>query len=261
MNKTQTLIENLVYNRDTYGVYLQLGEKPDGGDGLNRIGAAYACMGALGAELDDVNLPLAEGLKNILRHNSVDLPDGRYRRHPDPKRWYYNENNVTRDQMVTVESAWATCATPDLARTHMKLRLKRCLFHFSSENDGMDAGPLIKKFPDPPSLSELGTIIRACRLWYLYPLLPVLDVQLLIDIAWGRSLNERNLWDSDNQLLPQMAAALKVYPTPTSLWARHIYAKTDARDRLINLHVKSDFPALGELMAYTFDKLVRKLDL
>jgi hypothetical protein len=263
--ETVTAVEDMVHCRDSFNVFAQGGAGRDGGDGLNRIGVAYSCMAALGAQKDDFGDPVRLGLLTTLMRNSMGgpnkLPYGRFRRHPDPTRWYYNENNVTRDQMIPVEAALALVEPTDLAVAHMKLRRKRAFFHFSGQNDGADAGPLIvKKWYqiDLLSLSELATLARACRAWYLYPLICLFDLQLLLDVKWGRSASERNLWDSDNQLLPQMLAAIKVYPTPLSALARKIYAGTDAKARLTHYHGLGEMPELGRLCCLAFDKVVCK---
>jgi hypothetical protein len=255
-------VENMVHCRDSFHVYAQGGAERDGGDGLNRIGAAYSAMAAMNSPVDDLGMPLKQGLETTLIYNRTNLPIGRYRRHPDPTKWYYNADNVTRDQMIPLTAAWALLGTVDLARAHAKERAKRAFFHFSGQNDGANAGPLIiKKWYeiDPPSLSELGTLIRACRAWFLYPLLLVYDLQLLADVAFGRSMSERNLWDSDNQLLPQLLAGIKVYPTPWTLWAKHIYGTKNVLERLLKYHTQGEMLELYKLMEIAYNEGIKDL--
>jgi hypothetical protein len=219
----------------------------DGGDSLNRMGVYGACWGFITGESDDI-------FEKGLHYNAQGLPPGRYCRNPDPAKWYSNMNNVTRDQMLPLESAWAILGMKDRARTHFKARAARLMLHFSHENDGKDAGPLKRKFPDVPTPTELGLIIRAGRFYYLKWFLYMFDLFLILDVLVFRKLTERNRWDFDNQLLPVVLASLRVYPTGLSEFAALMYAGTDARERLRHYHSleKNGIPPLGELMVKAF---------
>ena len=223
--------------RDAYQMIAQ--RDMDGGDSANRIGVYYTCLAALNAPTDDMGMNVRVGFQITTSRLTKGLEYGRFRRHPDHTRWYYNENNTTRDQMAPLEAAMALNKDTKLARAHFWKRAKRLFFHFSTQNDGADAGPLKHKLPDPPTFSELGTLIRATRYKALYFLLPLTDLNLLIDVKFGRSLNERAIWDTDNQLLPQILAMLN-QPTFLSETVRRAYAQTDAAARLRNYYRESN---------------------
>ncbi|MEZ0209210.1 MAG: hypothetical protein ACAH17_03495 [Candidatus Paceibacterota bacterium] len=232
----------------------------DQGDSLNRTGVYYSCLAALG--WDYVIGDFHEGSHVGL---SVDLDKlrgsvaGRYRRGNDSTRWFYNENNVTRDQMTTVEAAMALNGLKAQARAHFKLRLRRLFFHFSTQNDGADAGPLKHKLPDLPTPDEMGNLIRATRYKFLYFLLPLTDLWLLMMVKYGRRLSERSLYDSDNQLLPTVLAALD-QPTFVTEYVRRAYATTDAAARLRRYYSEAGdyngIEPLGELCVLAFERAV-----
>jgi len=237
----------------------------DQGDSLNRMGVYYSVLAALNVNRDDESNTLIGGLYGAefsLRGSEF----GRYRRGNDKSRWFYNENNVTRDQMVTVEAAMALVADREAARAHFWLRAKRAFLHFSTQNDGADAGPLKFKLPDICTPSEFGTLIRATKYKFLYFLLPLTDLALLIDVKFSRSLNERALYDADNQLLPQVLAALNE-PTFVTEYVRRAYAQTDAASRLRSYYSEAEYAdspgkfkngiePLGELAALAFERAV-----
>jgi hypothetical protein len=235
----------------------------DQGDSLNRTGVYHSVLAALGTETDDMGRSLGLNADLFaLQGSSV----GRFRRGNDSTRWFYNENNVTRDQMTTVEAALALTENTQIARKHFWKRAARLFFHFSTQNDGADAGPLKHKMPDLPTPDEMGNLIRATRYKFLYFLLPLTDLWLLGMVKYGRSLNERSLYDADNQLLPTVLAALD-QPTFVTEYARRAYAQTDAASRLRSYYSEaeySDSPGkykngiepLGELAALAFERAV-----
>ena len=227
----------------------------DGGDSLNRLGCALSC-----SINDELLSKVLLGLYNntVLGEEQTGEARGRYCRNPAPGRWYSNYNNTTRDQMLPVEAGWAINSMTRAARMHFALRLKRGMLHFSSENDGYDSGlPAYKKFPDVPTPVELGVIIRAGHFQLLRPLLYILDLFLILDVAVIRKLTERNLYDTDNQLLPCVIAGVKKFPTFLSRLAAKIYSKTDAPARLRAYHGPDNngIVPLGEIMCKAFEKL------
>lgn len=232
----------------------------DQGDTLNRTGVYYSVLAALGIKFDDQGLKPDAGLiVDLFKLQGSKL--GRFRRGVDPARWFYNENNVTRDQMTVVEAAIALNGDAELGRAHFWLRARRFFLHFSTQNDGADAGPLKHKLPDLPTPDELGNLIRATRFKILYPILVLTDLWLLGVIKYGRSLNERSLYDADNQLLPTVLAALD-QPTFVTEYVRRAYAVTDAAQRLRDYYSEAQYhdgpghkngiEPLGELAAQAF---------
>ena len=164
---------------------------------------------------------------------------------------------MTGDQMLPLLSALALGGYVRVAREHIKLRAQRLFLHFSTENDGKDAGPLKTKLPDPPRPKELSLLIRAGGYTYLYPLLYLFDLVLIADVLVVRRWSERNKWDFDNQLLPVVLASVRVMPTFISRLAGKLYTKTDAPDRLLNYHSAkhNGIEPLGRLMVEAFHAL------
>lgn len=247
MGREEDVAELKLKYVDDYGQIVQ--KDRDGGDSLNRIGTYGALTGD------------SEFVTDVLKQNSAHLPEGRYCRNPTPTHWYNNMDNVTRDQMIMVESAWAVCESEELvkmARTHMKLRLKRFLFHFSSKDGGgPDGGPLVKKFPDAPAPEEFGIIIRACRLPLLYPLLLVFDLFFLGAVLL-RNANRQNRWDADTKIVPMIRAANARYPTPIARLARWLYGATDAPAHIEAYYGETNgnngIAPLGRIMIDCFNK-------
>jgi hypothetical protein len=157
--------------------------------------------------------------------------------------------------MTNAEAAMALNGQTDLARAHFWKRACRLFFHFSTQNDGADGGPLKHKLPDLPSPDEIGNLIRATRYKLLYFMLPLTDLWLLGMVKFGRSLNERSLYDADNQLLPTVLAALE-QPTFITERVRRAYAVTDAADRLRAYYAegtdKNGIVPLGEIAVLAF---------
>lgn len=200
----------------------------DGGDSLNRLGIYETCLKYLQAVHFEKYKDAADFFEEAMEKNSPWL--GRYCRHPAPGRWFSNVDNTTRDQMITIECAWVLNGKPDWE--HLKLRLKRGLFHFSDENDGYDSGlPLVRKFPDPTSPVELAILIRAFRLWPLYPLLYLFDLFLILEVALIRNL-KINHWDFDVKLVPCVIACAHRWPTIFSHIAAALYRRTNADERI-----------------------------
>lgn len=230
----------------------------DMGDTANRIGALYSCLAALNEPYDDMYTETSAGLRETLIFLTWGLFPGRYRRGYAPGRWFNNPDNMTRDQMVPLECAMALTKNFKIARKHLAKRLMRCLFHFSTQNDGDDAGPLKYKFPDPPTFTELAVLVRACNFWLLYPLLMILDLFVLIDVLLSFKFASK---DSDNTLLPQLLTCTLKMPTPVAWLIRHFYAKRDVVDKLKVYHAEgpglNGFEALGELMVLAYEKVFK----
>lgn len=251
------LREKLRFHRNEAGLPTQA--NGDMGDTANRIGALYSCMAAMNEPFDDQFNTMDTGLRKTLSVLCTDLPAGRYRRGYAPGRWFNNPDNMTRDQMVPLECAMALCGEKDLAREHLKLRLPRFLFHFSTQNDGADAGPLVHKLADPCTPTELAVLIRAARLYVLYPLLLVLDLFVLLDVLLSFKTASK---DSDNTLLPQVLATVKVMKTPLAPLIRLTYSKrTDVANKLRVYHAEgpslNGFEALGEIMVLAYKEIFK----
>lgn len=230
-NITPLLIE-LLNAQDKFGVLVQ--PDGDGGDSLNRTALLHGAKSILGT--------LGNTFCSDLSAITVGLPFGRYRRHPDPTRWYYNENNVTRDQMGPTEAALALYGLDLYLKAHLKLRIKRLLFHFDTQNGGMDMGPIVNKLPDPVSPEEIAVMIRGLGWWLLYPLLLLLDVSLVFSVQ--SDLQE-------GQAILNVAVANRRYSTPFAKIARELLKTKPTADEELRAYHSVDrngILPLGELM-------------
>lgn len=239
----------------------------DGGDSLNRLGC-FLSVASLESNDDEVRHAVAHIVAALMHNEDEGMQllgqPARFCRNPtNPTRWCSNYNNTTRDQMQPVEAAWAIRGMQEMARRHFWQRIKRCFFHFSQENDGYDSGlPLIKKFPDAPTPTELGALFRATGYAALRPFLYILDAGLFIDALLSRYTNASS-WDRDNQLLPCIIAAQKVWPTFLSRLTRRVYASAPVEARLRHYHSESNgangIEPLGELMVLAYNKYIKEI--
>jgi hypothetical protein len=268
MEMVQYWVQEIKHYRSDQGIIVQ--RDGDQGDSLNRIGVYYSALAALNVTFDDLLTSPSAGLAWTEYRLSQGLKFGRFRRGNAKQingkdRWFNNPDNVTRDQMVTFEAALALNNQISIARAHFWQRAKRLFFHFSTQNDGADAGPVKHKLPDICTPSEFGTLVRATKYKSLYWILPLTDLFLYIDVAFSRSLSERSLYDADNQLLPQVLAALNE-PTFVTEFIRRKYATTDAAARLRAYYSeqleadgmthKNGIEPLGELAVLAFERAI-----
>lgn len=158
----------------------------DAGDSANRTGLLNVCEAKLNEYFCMAN------------HTNLEVSPGRYAR--GLKSPFDHANYMTRDQMAPLECAIVMDDCYNLLKDHIKLRLRRGLFHFSTYDPVLGHW----KFPDPVSPLELAVIIRGMRWWALYPLLPLLDLLLL---PYGLGAKH------DGQHVAFLAVARKLRPT------------------------------------------------
>lgn len=258
------ILNRLRRYRDQWGLITQ--KDKDGGDTCQRTGSAYALMAALGCEVDDRDKPLVEGFLYDL--DKLRVAPGRYVRHPianEPVNgrytpWYGNPNNFTRDQSVVLQAAMVLLGTTKELRELFEVRKKNKFLHFNTESYD-EIEEKVVKFPDIPAPIEFAQFIRGLDLWYLRPLLYILDLQLLTDLYF-RQRNIRNLWDSDNMMLPVILSCLCKWPTFWGKLARKLYAKTDAANRYREYYSeaygRNGINPLGDLYETAFYETIEK---
>ena len=103
----------------------------------------------------------------------------------------------------------------------------------TQENHGKEKFPGLKDSPkynyddrpgDPaPMFATL--FIRAFRAWYLYPILLILDIELILGALFDFNLEYINRTGDDINFVVRLLQAKETYPTPFSYLARRIYAK------------------------------------
>lgn len=247
--------------RDQWNLLTQASK--DGGDTAQRTGSLYTLLFALGQVADDKGVGTYQGFTEDLHRLRV--APGRYVRHPssqDPINgryipWYSNPNNFTRDQSVVLQSALVLSGDKDSLRELVQARKQNYFMHFNTESYD-DSEEIRKHSPDIPSPIEFAQFIRGLDMWWARPLLYILDLQLLLDVFF-RSLNKRNLWDTDNSMMPVMLSCLGKWPTFIGKLARYLYSKTDAPTRLAYYHseMNNGIEPLGDLYVLAFNRLIK----
>lgn len=230
----------------------------DGGDTANRTGALYVYLKFLNSEVDDRAKPIKEGLAYDLFE--LEKQSGRFVRHSDPSRWYSNINNFTRDQSILIQAALVMYDLKHTMFRIFKQRLKRMFFHFNTE-EGDDRPETKKtKWPDPPAPIEFAQFIRGMECKWLYPLLWLLDLQLVIDVLIVRPITiKQGNKDFDSNYLPILIASLYKGKTMWGLLAKKIYKHTDAPNRIKSYFKEgpghNGLAPLGEIAVMAFNKL------
>lgn len=203
--------------------------------------------------------------------------------------WCKNEKNWSRDQMLP----WIRAC--GLAKVHrwplFKYCIRRlCLFAFNT-NVNHEWPATTKKLPDFMGLQGIADWVRAWRAWPLYPLLVILDLEVLAStaliklgyaIGWANGSLARRFVQSQKRVHgnpPHMQMVLtsahigpfKVYthdqrnhmlaidfhtrvmPTPISLLAKLIYGTTIPNEAMLSFWgVPADEPPINELLAPLF---------
>jgi hypothetical protein len=250
----EELVQQMANYRDKFKVITQ--KNKDGGDTLNRTAHYYSALSILNLR-DDNNKSSSIGLmfEDIKITRSLDL--GRYCRHPDTSAWYSNPDNVTRDQMAPMECAMALTENTPFLKQHLKLRLKRGLLHFSTQDqiEGQP-GKVKYKLPDLPSPLELAVMIRGLNLKIFYPLLFLLDLFLLHE---AKSVNADTI--REGQLLLHLAVGLKHLTTPPvtkaveALEPKIEDLRIGLRDYYSEDEGRNGIRPLGELMVLVLNSL------
>lgn len=194
---------------DQYGLYVQA--DGDQGDCAHRTGSMLAYF-ALKAPLSYQ----AWTLHCIIKRNLMISP-GIYIRHPDPVDYYANPKEFSRDQASRIIVGYACADYKEPIRQWLRARAKAFFLH----QNGDLMGP-----------GEWANIIRGLSLWYLYPLLCLIDLKFLGDL-----LNRQwQKWDLDALILWDLLLAKRKYPTPIIPIVCWLYRKTDFKECLRNNH-------------------------
>lgn len=174
---------------DKHGLYVQA--DGDGGDCPHRTGIAMTYLA-----FND----RAKALELFMSARAyLHTADG-YIRHPVMwnQPWDFSRDQASR---LMLGFAAVGCFGQRLVRQYYS---KNKLFHQNK---------------DPWGIGELGFLIRVLNLWYLYPILIVLDLRFIIDIF------TRKKWDGASLFIPDIFYAGKVMNTPTRDLAAFIIRK------------------------------------
>ena len=170
---------------------------------------------------------------------------GRYRRHPDQTKWYSNTNTLSRDQLTPLLCYMGLVKHPGRVALFLRHLLKCLLLTWNTRENGatsangylswpanlkfffginIPANPTYSmKLPDLTGPEIWACWIRAFRLWPLYPLLMIFDIQTLIGCIQNRYFPSTNI-QMNNVITTDFST--RIMPTPTSLLARKIYGKS-----------------------------------
>lgn len=184
----------------------------DGGDTAAILGTLLACS----------SFRLV-GVVNMISH-LIDPVSGRPRRHPSKSVWYGQPDRFSRDQLIPIICA-AVRWGPEhnqWSRDFFKAHKRRWFLTAwnTRKNGAMDAA---RKFPDLTGPEVWALWVRAYRVWWLRPVLGILDLELLVGaISWR--WRESNV--TRNHLLVSIACR-KHWPTFISRLAWRITPRAD----------------------------------
>ena len=212
-------------NLDEYG--LPVGRKEDAGDSLHR-----ACMWLLG-EVWFRNIAPAAAL-NLLKYQHT---NGSWSRHPS-EGWWADGDRLSRDQATPLVIALSECYPKYILWDFFIQHFKRGFFFFNTRKNGATLNnhgtdkyyghpkdgqyDYAWKLPDPPGAEFFAIYIRALRIWWLYPMLLILDLETLIgSVIWKFKTGQTDVLN--HMIVCEYAT--RVYKTPLSILAKRLNSK------------------------------------
>jgi len=230
---------------DKYGLYVQ--NSGDGGDAAHRTGLAYALQGLIYPEDKKTIGNIWNAITRNLRTSNWGYAE--FIRHPHPLpgcEWQADPQCFSRDQASRLILGFAINGDKNLIKSWFKAMASRAFFH--QNNKAYDTGKW--KVPDVIGPGEIRNVIRGLDLWYLYPVLFLLDLLFITDIY------TRSKWDGASLYVPDLKYAQVKYPTPASKLANYLNDYTPWLDEVLVNHSveKNGCVELQEL----FKKLAEK---
>ena len=219
---------------DKWGMILA-GPAHDGGDTAANMGTYYFCHAVMPEHA--INWPRSTKVYWEIALFSLQRDGlGKFIRHPDRDKWYSNTKTFSRDQLIPMLCAMGMYQNKKELKAFIWDHLKRGLLFMpnTKRNWAYPPGhpewrhdkPWDDKAPDPTGPEIWAMLIRAMRAWYLYPLLPVFDLEALlssiIKVFHREKSRSGHIGDHRNHMLSLMFSSV-VYPTPVSYLARLIY--------------------------------------
>lgn len=215
-------MKNIVHYIDQWRMVVNLFDR-DGGDSC-----AHGCciLYAASVTKDDTHVLTAYDYVHRLESPDNRLA-GRFKRHPDPTKWYSKLDTFSRDQFIGL-LALITMKKMRRVRNALFLQhLKRgLLFFWNTHKNGSYPGePAYKwKLPDIANPAIWGMWIRAFRCWPLYPVLIGLDFYNLLSSILYRTKIVKSTLQMNHIIL--VDSSVRFMPTPVSYLSRLIYGKT-----------------------------------
>src|SRR5690606_36918964 len=107
------------------------------------------------------------------------INQGNYCRHPDPSKWYSKSDVMSRDQATPNVIAMGLTNNRKLLLDFFKGHLKRGLL-FMTNTRHNEPSNTKAKLPDVTGPEFWGYYIRGFKLWFLWPILLIFDLETLI---------------------------------------------------------------------------------
>lgn len=204
-----------------------------------------------------------------LEHLECPESKGDYRRHPDKLYWYSERNRMSRDQSIPVLVLIATLELKEKLKDYFKSHLKRMLlFTTNTKRNGatlLNHGEFKKydkkgnrvlrdytsKLPDFTGPSIWSIYIRAFECKYLFWLLPILDLELLLNAVLKNTLNKK-----DNDVINHIILSIYAAEHNPSFVITYMNNKINKADMLHN-KLKNFYH--GETMPYFLADTYRQL--
>lgn len=214
----------------------------DTGDSSQRVGTFWTLMSFIGIHLK----PMYES--SIKAHEVV---PGRYRRSPIQNFWGSDPTNFSRDQHSILMLCFAAVGDKKrLVQSFLPI-VKHFGFHQNFLR-GTDDPEKRWKCPDFITPFQLTNFIRGMDLYFLYPILLILDWAFVLDFIFRKY----HPWDYDNMMAQNLMFASVKMPTPISRLCFHFYSLTDFRERLYQYHSTGNgIKPLHELYLTAYDSL------
>ena len=225
----QTYYEYVQPNRDQFGLIAQSAHgNRDGGDSANRIGLFY---GGLYFIFKDNKLELSKIEKDFNKDlQKITVGAGKFVRHPDPKMWYSNPGNFSRDQTTALIATLSLFDSPEhraIIKANFDNIRKNGWFYpnhlknWTNEEKKLpfDYNDIIG--PDDFSLYVRGLHNQKLK-WTLWLTDSQTFVQALINIV--ASYVDKDSTSNDLNLTMRLLVAKEVWPTWWTRSATYLYS-------------------------------------
>ena len=241
------------YSHEDNGLLMQYNS--DQGDTLQRMSSYYTCLKYLNYTSSYHGLELS--LSARVAYEVLEAEPNKYTRSANTGEWYDETERCSRDQKSITLIAWSMLGFTEHIKRQAKYLISRGFRHDNIYRNGLPKTTENKRPADFVSPSELGTIIRGLNLWYLYPVLLILDVDHFINTLISLYYNK---WDQSNMLIPNLIMSNTKYPTPLSILSKYIVKRKrlEIEAQIVNYYSieKNGIPPLGEIIIKAFRKLI-----
>ena len=241
-------------NIDKFGVITQsAADSWDGGDTIQREGM-YLC--AMWYHLQAGRVSQQDWLDAVNRYDYIikqlNVSNGwSLRRHPDSSMWYYEPNCMSRDQLTSNLAALGYGNQDVLLQLLLKHMIRAMFFTTNTRNNGAYPGTpaYAWKLPDITFSSIWGAYIRGLNWKLLWPLLPLFDLELVVDscIILYKVKQDPTFCDhlSQQMLLLQSQERMPTWISRLAMW---IYKKAGPQQALDQYFtVAKCAPAMNEV--------------